>query len=162
MEIDVNWTLFDFVVFGGMLLAAGSAYAFLRYKARNPTYRVAAAITVVTAVLLFWMNGAVGIIGSEDNPANLMYFGVLAVAIVGALLARFRPAGMARTMYATALAQAAIAAIAIVGGLGPDSPKWPMDVLALTAFFAILWLIAGRFFRNAARPRYSSRDRSAL
>jgi hypothetical protein len=45
----------------------------------------------VAAFILIWMNLAVGIIGSEDNPANLMYGGVLAVAIVGAFMVRFRP-----------------------------------------------------------------------
>ena len=30
------------------------------------------------ALILVWMNLAVGIIGSEDNLANLMYIGVLA------------------------------------------------------------------------------------
>jgi hypothetical protein len=51
------------------------------------------------------MNLAVGVIGTEDDPANLMYVGVLAVGIIGAIIARFRPHGMARTLFATALAQ---------------------------------------------------------
>ena len=55
--------------------------------------------------MLVWINLAVGIIGSEDNPANLMYGGVLAVGVAGAVAARFRPGGMARALAATALAQ---------------------------------------------------------
>jgi hypothetical protein len=158
----VNWTLFDFAVFGAMLLGVGAAYAFLRRRARNSTYRYAAGTALAAAVLLVRINGAVGIIGSENNDANLTYFGVLAVALAGAIIARFRPAGMARAMYATALAQAAVGVIAIFAELGPDSPKWPADILILTAFFTILWLVAGRSFRNAARHRYSTNDRSAL
>lgn len=158
----MDWTFFDFAIFGAMLTGVGAAYAFLRRRANNSAYRFAAATALSAAFLLIWMNGAVGLIGSEANPANLMYFGVLAVALAGALLARFKPAGMARAMYFTALAQASVAAIAIIGGFGPDSPKWPMDILVLTTFFAVLWLIAGRLFRSAARRHYSTRDRSAL
>jgi hypothetical protein len=54
------------------------------------------------------MNLAVGIIGSEDNPANLMYGGVLAVGIIGAIIARFEPHGMARALVATTLATSAV------------------------------------------------------
>ena len=158
----MNWTLFDFVIMGTLLLGAGAAFAFLKRRANNASYRFAAGVAIATAFLLVWINGAVGIIGSENNDANMMYFGVIAVAIVGALIARFRAPGMARAMYATAVAQAAVAAVAIFAGLGPDSPKWPMDVLVLTAFFAALWVLAGRLFRNAGRSRYVARDRSAL
>jgi hypothetical protein len=49
---------------------------------------------------------ASGIIGQDGDPANMMYFGVLAVGITGAVIARFRPAGMARALIAMALAQA--------------------------------------------------------
>ena len=68
------------------------------------------------------MNLAVGIIGTEDNPANLMYGGVLAVGIVGAIIARFQPHGMARALVATALAQALVAVIALIAGLGFAGP----------------------------------------
>lgn len=37
---------------------------------------------------------------------NTTYFEVLAVGIIGALIARFRPRGMARALFATALAGA--------------------------------------------------------
>ncbi len=156
------WTLYDFVVMGGLLLGVGGAYAFLRRRAGSGSYRLAAGVALTAAFLLFWINGAVGIIGSENNDANLMYFGVLAVAFIGALIARFRPDGMARAMYATALAQAIVAAIAIIAGLGPDAPKWPYDLVVLTVFFAALWALSGKLFHNAARRRYVARDRSAL
>jgi hypothetical protein len=95
------------------------------------------------------MNLAVGIIGTEDNPANLMYGGVLAVGIVGAVKARFQPHGMARALVATALAQALVALIALIAGLGsPASP--PLEILGVTALFSVLWLIPAWLFRKAA------------
>ncbi len=50
-------------------------------------YRFAVGVALAAAFLLVWMNLAVGLIGSEDNPANLMYFGVLAVGFIGAIIA---------------------------------------------------------------------------
>lgn len=64
------------------------------------------------------MNGAVGIVGSEDNPANLMYGGVLAVGIVGAVIARFRAEGMAR-------AQGSVALIALIAEGREKQPTRP-------------------------------------
>jgi hypothetical protein len=55
----------------------------------NRAYRAAVGVAIAAAFILVWMNLAVGIIGSEDNPANLMYGGVLAIGIIGAVIARF-------------------------------------------------------------------------
>lgn len=55
---------------------------------------------------------------ADGDPANLMYFGVLAVGIIGALIARFKPRGMARALIAMALAQALILTIALIARFG--------------------------------------------
>ena len=49
----------------------------------NKTYRRAFFVGFLGVFLLFWVNGAVGIIGSEDNPANLLYGGVVLTGFVG-------------------------------------------------------------------------------
>jgi ABC-type uncharacterized transport system permease subunit len=98
------------------------------------------------------MNGAVGVIGSEDDAANLMFGGVLAVGIAGAIIARFQPGAMARVLVATALAQVLVAVIALIAGLG-SGPNWPVDILVLTGFFVALWLISAWLFRKAAREQ---------
>ena len=56
------------------------------------------------AFLLTWMNLAVGIIGNEENPANLMFFAIPVVGMVGALTVRFESRGMAHALVATAIA----------------------------------------------------------
>ena len=48
------------------------------------------ASTVVTAFLLIWINIAVGIIGDEGDPPNLMYAVVLGLACGGAIVAHFQ------------------------------------------------------------------------
>lgn len=102
------------------------------------------------------MNLAVGIIGAEDNPANLMYGGVLAVGVIGAIIARFQPDGMARALFATALAQALVAVIALIAGLRPPGANWPNALVVLTGFFAALWLLSAWLFRRAAWEQTSA------
>ena len=145
------WDVVDYTVFGAMLLGVGVIYTLARRNADNRTYHFAVGVALAAAFILIWMNGAVGIIGDESNNANIMYFGVLAVGITGAIVARFQPHGMVRALYATALAQAAVAVIALIAGLGSTAPIWPKDILILTGFFAALWLLSAWLFGKAAR-----------
>jgi hypothetical protein len=84
-----------------------------------------------------------------------MYGGVLAVAIIGAFIARFRPHGMARALAATALVQALVGVIALAAGFGSTAPNFPEAIVFLTRFFAGLWLISAWLFRKAAREQTS-------
>lgn len=118
-------------------------------KICNP-YRSAVGVALATALVLLWVNGAVGVIGSENNDANLMYFGVLGVGIVGAVIARFQPRGMSLALFATALAQALVTLVAIIGKLGfPVSG--PPDLLLLNGLFIALWVVSAFLFRQTAR-----------
>ena len=142
---EVVWDLADFVVAGVLLFGAGLTYELVARRARkagNTAYRAAVGAAVATALILVWMNLAVGIIGNEENPANLMYGGVLAVGIIGALIARFHSQGMARALFATALAQMLVAAIAQIAGLG--------FTFILNGFFAALWVGSALLFRRAS------------
>jgi hypothetical protein len=147
---EVNWDEADFIVFGAMLAVACGTCELAARMTGNSAYRAAVGVAVAAAFILVWMNLAVGIIGTEDNPANLMFGGVLAVGIVGAVIARLQPQGMARALVATALAQALIA------GLGSTGPSWPGDILVLTGFFAALWVGSALLFRKAAREQVSA------
>lgn len=115
-------------------------------------YRSAVALALTAAFLLVWLSLGVGIIGRDGDPANLMYFGVLAVGVTGGLIARFRPLGMARALFATALAQALVAGIALVAQLGlPYSP--PAEIVLLNGFFVAMFCGSAVLFRRAARDR---------
>jgi hypothetical protein len=150
---EMNWDETDFIVFGAMLFGACGVYELAARMTPNFAYRAAVGVAVVAAFILIWMNLAVGIIGSEDNPANLMYGGVLAIAITGAFIVRFRPHGMARVLVATAFAQALVGVIALVAGLGSTGENWPRVIVVLTSFFAALWLVSAWLFRRAAREQ---------
>jgi hypothetical protein len=78
-----------------------------------------------------------------------MYIGVLAVGFIGAIIARFQPHGMARTLFATALAQALVAVIALIAKLG--SPlSGPGEILILNGFFIALWVGSALLFRRTS------------
>jgi hypothetical protein len=147
---EMNWSVFDFAVAGGLIFGTGLTYQLVTRKAGTMAYRLAVGIALAAAFILVWMNLAVGLIGSEDNPANLMYGGVLAIGFLGAILAELRPQGMARTLFAMALAQALIAVIALIFELG--SPwNTPGQILALNGFFVTLFVGSALLFRSAAR-----------
>ena len=147
---EVAWDLADFVVAFALLVGTGILYERIARKADHISYRLAAGIALAAALLLVWINLAVGIIGSEGNPANLMYVGVLAVGIIGALLARFKPLGMAHTMVACALALVLVAVIALVARLGTPS-SGPMEILGVNGIFVALFAGSALLFRRAAR-----------
>ncbi|KGQ20781.1 hypothetical protein LF41_1321 [Lysobacter dokdonensis DS-58] len=143
---EVQWTARDFITWGVMLATACGAYEVLARRSASLAYRAGAAAAIGTAFFLVWANLAVGVIGDERNPANLMFIGVLAVAVIGALLASFRAHGMARAMVATAVAQAIVGGIAIFGRLDV-----PVALFAITAMYVVLWMGASVLFRKAAR-----------
>lgn len=140
---EVNWTASDFVVMGAMLAIACGAYEVVARMSANTSYRAAVGIAIVAAFLTVWVNLAVGMLGSEGNPDNLLFGGVLVVGFVGALGARFRARGMACAMVATALAQAGITVYALVGGYA--------EVVFHVGFFIIPWLLSALLFWKAAR-----------
>lgn len=150
---EVNWNLLDFVVAGALLFGTGLGFELVVRKAGSTAYRVATGLTFATLLLLIWMNLAVGLIGSENNPANLLYLTVLCVAILGAFIARLRPRGMTRALYATALTQALVPVVALViwrplVGDG-DAVVGLTGVFLLNALFVVLFLGSGFLFRIA-------------
>jgi hypothetical protein len=146
------WSLFDFVFAGALIFGTGLTYVLAARKAGNIAYRFAVGVALAAAFILVWLNLAVGIIGTSGDPANLMYIGVLAIGIIAAIIARFRPHGMARALFATALAQALVAVIALIIGLGsPWSPPGVLGTLILNGFFAGLFVGSALLFRYAAR-----------
>ena len=144
---EVNWTGSDFVFAAVLFGSVGLTLELIVRKSRSLAYRLGAAIAVVVAFLTVWVNAAVGMIGSEDTPYNLLFLGVLVAALVGAVVARFRAAGMARAMVVAGIAQAAASAF----GLSTD---FRGGVLSMG--FTGLWLLSAALFLSAARDRTST------
>jgi hypothetical protein len=146
---EVAWTLDDFITAGILLFSSGLTYTLVARLGGSGTYRVAAGVAVVAGLLLIWGNLAVGFIGSEDNPANLLYGAVLAVGLIGAIAARFRPLGMSRAMLAAALTQFLVPFVAMAIWR-PEVNLGMFQVLALNTVFAGLWVVSGWLFRRAS------------
>ena len=150
---EVVWTLSDFAVVGVLVVGTGLTYQLAARKAGNVAYRAAVGVALAAALILLWLMGAVGIIGVEGDRADLMYFGVLAVGIIGAIIARFQPDGMARALLATALAQAAVAVIALIAGKHQDPVTSVPELVGLNGFFVALFVGSAWLFRRAARQQ---------
>ena len=148
---EVDWTFADFLVAGLLLFGAGLTYHLMANRARNAVHRSAIGLAVGAALLLMWVNLAVGVIGSEDNPANGLYVLVFAVAFLGAILTRFRPRGMARVLFATAFAQALVPLLALLIWT-PEigSVNGFVNVFAANTFFVVLFIGSALLFRQAA------------
>ncbi len=152
---DWNWSLFDFIVMGALIFGTGLTFVLITRKGGTMAYRFAVGMALAAAFLLVSINLAVGVIGSEDNPANLMYFGVLAIGFLGAIIAELRPQGMARTLCAMAFAQAVVPVIALIVGkpqiTSEEAFMGVAGVLTLNGFFVVLVPGSGLLFRSAAR-----------
>lgn len=61
---EVNWTLFDFVAAGVLLLGTGLLCELVIRKVTNIKYRIAICAALLAALLLVWLQLAVGIFGT--------------------------------------------------------------------------------------------------
>ena len=145
---EEGWSAGDFVFAGGVLYGALGAYELLVARMPgNSAYRAGFGVGLVALVLLLWGNGASGITDTDVDGAYLV---VLAVGVVGAFAAQFRPAGMARAMFATASAMALVSGIALVAGMvGPNNSVF--QILGITGFYVALFAGSAMLFREAVR-----------
>lgn len=134
---EVNWTISDFIFAGVILGGAGLATEFLVRRSGSNFYRIGAVLTILVMFLTVWSNLAVGIIGDEANAYNLLFFGVILLAMIAMILSRFRPVGMAFATLAAAVVQAAVSAIGMSADLRGGM---------ISLGFAGLWLIAAALF----------------
>lgn len=134
-----------------VLLLGGAALMYqviTKKMLHNGFYRIAVGVAFAAVLLLVWMNAAVGgILG--DNPANMMYFGVLLVGLTVAVAAQGEPWGMSWALFAMAFAVILVPAIALIVGT-PAFQNGVVAVFGLHAVFATLFVVSGLLFRKAA------------
>jgi hypothetical protein len=152
---EVNWSVSDFIIMGALIFSIGLATQFLMSRSANIAYRLGAGFAVLGTFLLIWVNLAVGLIGSGANAANLLYAVVPLAIVIGSVITRLQPRGMASTMAVAALAQIAVPIIAFAtttpntlldGGSEPAA-----NVIGITGFFAALWIVSAVLFRRATK-----------
>lgn len=139
---EVHWTASDFI-FAAVLMGSVGLGVELTVRASGDwAYRGAMFIAIGLAFLTVWANGAVGIIGNEDNPLNLLYFIPLVVGGLAAVRVWFRASAMSRIMAAIAMSQFVIAGVAAANGF------W---VWIAAAVIGGAWSLSAVLFERAAQ-----------
>lgn len=156
---EVVWTLGDFIIAGALLFSTGFVYKLMTMKDNSISYRFAWGSALLITLFLIWTNLAVGLIGSENNPANQMYFGVVAIGIIGAFIARFQSRKMAFTMLAMAIAMVAATIIALISGMQYAPASSLFEILAVNGFFVTLFFVSALLFLYADQETSLSDER---
>jgi hypothetical protein len=147
-----NWPLGAFVRFGTFIFGLGLTYQLVTRKLDTMAYRAALGVSLVATFLLLWMNFVQMADDVNPVPGAGLYFAVPLVWIIGTAIARFRPNGMSRALFATALAQAAVLAVAMT--IRNPVTSWTGPVLrgfGGNAFLLLLFVGSALLFRAAAR-----------
>lgn len=128
---------------------------------RTTAYRTALAVAVGAALVLVWLMGAVGVIGIEGDRADLMFLGVLAMGVSGAIVARFRADGMARAMVVTAAATVLVGVVAVMLGKHQAAYTSVFEIMGLSGMFATMFAGSAVLFRRAAVGQTAPDERRA-
>lgn len=145
---EFNWSPTDFLVMGTIIFCAALFFEFVSRKGNSTLYRIATLIAVITGFLLLWVNMAVGVIG-EDNPANLLYLGVILIGLVGVFAARFQAHKISRVLLGMAILQVLIPVAAYIFWPADFSPGF-IKVFHINAVFALLWMFSALLFERAS------------
>jgi hypothetical protein len=146
---EVNWGPGDFLVAGALLFLAALAWQLTAARTGDWAYRLGMAIAILALLMLVWGNLAVGVIGAENNPVNLLYFAVPAAAFTVSAIEGFRARGMALAMLTAALVQALVTLAAFATAWGRPWDE-PFEVILVNGFFIVLYGAAAGMFRRSA------------
>jgi hypothetical protein len=139
---EVKWDGEDFLFAGIMFGTVGLVIELAVRRSSDWAYRGGVIAAAFAGLLIIWANGAVGMIGNEDNGYNLLFGLPILIALLGSIAARFRPSGMSLAMLAAAAVHIAVA----LGGMGQDSRGMVFSLL-LSSF----WLASAACLRGAGR-----------
>lgn len=147
----VNWDFFDFAIAGIIIFAHAYTFRAVTLQSDQFIFKIAMGFALLSGLFLLWSNLAVGIIGAEDNPANVMYLFVFLIGLMGSFLARFRAQQMSVVLFITAAAQALTVIIALSMGMQNYPHSSVMEIFAVNGFFIVLFSTAGLLFKQAAK-----------
>ena len=84
-----------------------------------------------------------------------MFLGVILIAAAGALVARAKPAGMARAMAVATAAQVLAGVLGFAAGWASPGAQGVYEAVVGTGLFTALWLGSAALFRMASREAVS-------
>jgi len=139
-----NWPPSAFVFVYVLFFATGMLYVVIARRMSAWSYKVGVAVALVAGFALAWSNMVH--VADSQNPANLVYYSVLVVGGLGALLARLRARGLALTLFAMA-AVLALIAVTLPSGAPPDLAR---NMAVGHGIFVALFIASGLLFRHAS------------
>jgi hypothetical protein len=149
-----NWSIFDFIFAFVVFMGTGITFGYVSRKSNGIVYKLAVAVAVFTSLALIWINGAVGLIGDEDNGTGMLYLGVVLIGFIGIALSRFKATGLSRTAFVMAGAQFLVPIIVL---LFMPHITWGSPGIAgtfiLNSFFVGAYIISGVLFQHSVRPQ---------
>ena len=139
-----NWSAGSFVFVYVLFFGTGMAYAVIARKMGAWSYKAGVGLALVAGFALGWST----MVQTADSghPERLWYLSVLIVGLIGALLARLQPRGLAGTLFAMA---ATLALIAVM--LPSGAPPYLARNMAIGhGVFVALFTASGLLFRHAS------------
>jgi hypothetical protein len=139
-----NWPAGAFVRVYVLFFVTGMVFALVARRMGAWSYKAGVGVALVAGFALGWSN-MVQVAGT-GNTANLWYYSVLGVGAVGALLARLKAPGLARTLFVMAATLALIAVI-LPSGAPPDMAR---RMAIGHGVYVALFTASGLLFRHAS------------
>ena len=141
---DWHWGVGGFVRVYLLFFLTGMAIALIARRMDAWSYKLGVGVALVAGFALGWSNMVH--VADSGNPANLWYYSVLVVGLVGACLARLKAPGLARTLFVMAATLALIAAM-----LPSGAPPYLARNMAIGhAVNVVLFTASGLLFRHAS------------
>ena len=147
---EVNWGLGDFIFAGLMLSALCGLVQLAVRRSSEANYRWAMTLAALGGFAVIWVNLAVGIVASEDNDYNSVFFVIILATIAASVVVRIKAAAMAKILPVTAIAL--LVALGVGHMVGSDElhdtriAEWTGVTV-----FAGLFTLSAILFRRAAR-----------
>jgi hypothetical protein len=145
------WTQSDYLFAAILFGTIGLTLELTFRKSANPFFRLAVGLALAVSFFLVWISGAVGIIGDEGDPANLLFSGVLGIALLGSFVSRGRPGGMAWAMATAGVAELLVPVAALIIWPEHAGAIWSPEVPVITLVFAATWFLSAALFGKARR-----------
>lgn len=110
--------------------------------------KLAFIIALGTNLLLIWTNLAVGIIGSENNPINRLFFIIPVIFLLGLIISKKETKKLAFTLNLMALGQFLIPFLALIINRPPFNLGIVL-VIIFNSFFVVAFWLAAQLFKKA-------------
>ena len=114
---DWHWGVAGFVRVYVLFFATGMVYALVARRVSVWSYKAGVGVALVAGFAFGWSNMVQ--VADSGNPANLWYYSVLVVGVVGACLARLKARGLAFTLFAMA-ATLVVISVMLPSGAPPN------------------------------------------